>query len=142
MLAACHGDEHSRIDVFDEEPIQLRKNVDKGHPSAQVAHRLGVDSVRDQGGTNSVAGNVTDEQANVLAILRGHQREVRLRPNAQGIKGVDCSIRSRPVTWERGLFLDACSRVADPPDFHLTFSEAWYLRSRVPLRRAPALKYP
>ncbi len=65
----CHGDVHSRIDVFEEESIQLRKHVDKGHPSAQVARRLGVDSVRDQGGTNSVAGNVTDEQANVLAIL-------------------------------------------------------------------------
>ena len=72
----CHGNEHSSIDVFDEEPIQLRKHVDKLHPSAQVAHRLGVDTVRDQGGTNSVAGNITDEQANVLAILRVHQREV------------------------------------------------------------------
>jgi hypothetical protein len=72
----CHSDEHSRIDVFDEEPIQLCEHVDKGHASAQVAHRLGIDSVRDQGGTNSVTGNVTDQQANVLAILRVHQREV------------------------------------------------------------------
>src|SRR5207249_8420039 len=72
----CHGDEHSSTDVLDEEPIQLRKHVDKGHPSAQVAHRLGEDSVRHEGGTNSVAGNVTDEQANVPAILRVHQREI------------------------------------------------------------------
>src|SRR6267154_2084385 len=69
--------------------IALRKNVDKGHPSAQVAHRLGVDSVRDQGGTNSVAGNVTDEQANVLAILRVHQREVASDRMHRVIKGVD-----------------------------------------------------
>ncbi len=68
-----HGDVQSGdVDVFDEEAVQFLEHVDEWHATTQVRRCLRVNSVRDQRGSDAVTGNITDEQAEVLAVQRVH----------------------------------------------------------------------
>ena len=85
-----HRDKQSGgADLFDEEAVQLPEHVEEWHATAEVRSRLAVDSVRDQRGTDAVTGNITNEQAEVLMVLRIHQGEVASNRVHGMIEGVD-----------------------------------------------------
>src|SRR5260370_10107889 len=70
-------DKHSGAgNVFDEEAVQLSEHVEERHATAQVRGRFGVDAVGDQRGTDAVAGDITDEQAEVVLVRRIYQGEI------------------------------------------------------------------
>src|SRR5713226_6550563 len=112
-------DKHPRAgDVFDEEAVQLSEHVEERHATAQVCGRFGVDAVRDQRGTDAVAGNIADEQTEVLVVQRIYQGEVA----ADGVHGMIEGVNAHGVPDQRSgceAVLDARSEAEIFLDFHL-----------------------
>src|SRR5713226_6603411 len=112
-------DKHPRAgDVFDEEAVQLSEHVEERHTTAQMRGCFGVDAVGDQRGTDAVAGNITDEQTEVLVVQRIYQGEVA----ADGVHGMIEGVNTHGVPDQRSgceAVLDARSEAEIFLDFHL-----------------------
>src|SRR5437870_1856212 len=76
-------------DVFNKEAVQLSEHLEERHTTTQVRSRFGVDAVRYQRGTDAVAGNITDEQAEVVLVQRIYHGEVAADGMHGMIEGVD-----------------------------------------------------
>src|SRR6266851_10071286 len=106
-------------DVFDEEAVQLSEHVEERHATAQVRSRFGVDAVGDQRGTDAVAGDITDEQADVVLVRRIYQGEIA----ADRVHGIIEGINAHGVPDQGSgceAVLDARSEPQIFVDFHLT----------------------
>src|ERR1700738_4626499 len=108
------------VDVFDEEAVQFLEHVDEWHATAQVGCCLRVNSVRDQRGTDAVTGNITDEQAEVLAVQRVHQREISPNRMHRMIERVDAHFVPHQGA-RREAPLDARGEPEVFLDLHLAF---------------------
>src|SRR5690349_22232590 len=84
------GDKHPGAgEVFNKEAVQLPEHVEERHTTAEVSSRFGVDAVRHQRGTDAVAGNITDEQTEVVLVQRIYQGEVASDRMHRMIESVD-----------------------------------------------------
>src|SRR6266851_4866570 len=110
-------------DVLNKEAVQLSEHLEERHTTAQVRSGFGVDAVRYQRGTDAVAGNITDEQTEVVLVQRIYQGEIAADGMHGMIEGVDA--HGAP---DQG---SGCETVLDSGgepqiflDFHLAILEA------------------
>src|SRR5580692_4936031 len=76
--------ENRAADIVHDETVELAEHSVQRGASAQLRHHFGVDAVGDERRADAVAGNIADEQIQIVIVERTHQPEIA----ADGANGV------------------------------------------------------
>jgi hypothetical protein len=71
------GEEENRTaDIVHNEAVELGEHGIQRGAGAQLRHHFGVNAIGDEGGTDAVAGNVADQQIQIVIVERTDQAEI------------------------------------------------------------------
>jgi hypothetical protein len=62
--------ENRAADIVHDEAVELGQHGVQRGAGAQLRHHFGVDAIGDEGGADAVAGNVADQQIQVVIVER------------------------------------------------------------------------
>jgi hypothetical protein len=68
--------ENRAADIVHDEAVELAKHGVERGAGAELRHHFGVDAIGDERGADAVAGNVADEQIEIVIVERTDQTEI------------------------------------------------------------------